>query len=296
MPRISKAARIAALRDAVLAAFIPSLPLKGEEHEYSFRDPETERSFEVLRFEALNEQFQPEIRFFLSEQVPNGRACETNKSGHVIHAWDLPGFKAMVASVGPNGLMGELRASGVDTDTLVSEGGGFGIDSVYHASLDMCAQEIAQAIVANKWYRSFKPLTKQEKVKQDRKSAVQSHEYWNSQRQTMDAAQASEEGIFKGCSNGLGERLSEETKHKILAYLNAPSQEKWLDVRGLIITGAGTLWQAWCAHDDDAPRAGSIGYPQKQMLLEAIRTAVAQRDAEIARRLSKTTPSGLRAV
>ena len=100
--------------------------------------------------------------------------------------------------------------------------------------------------------------------------------YWEDLLRAAQRAQDLESGLFKGCHTGMGAFLAEEHKKAILAYLNAPSQEQWLQIRGLSITAHHTLWQAWCAADPLAPRQGSRGYPSASALRDAIRQAVDQ--------------------
>jgi hypothetical protein len=109
----------------------------------------------------------------------------------------------------------------------------------------------------------------------------------------MDRALETEVGVFKGCFTMYG-RISDDKKKDILAYLNRPAQARWLDIRGYVVTGSGTLWQAWCACDLTAPRSGNRGFPSLDVLLRAIRSAVDQRSQQITERLQETSPVGLR--
>src|SRR5690606_38549457 len=119
-----------------------------------------------------------------------------------------------------------------------------------------------------------------------------SHAYWCEEAAASQRAWEQETGLFKGCYTMLGRPLCEESKRAILAYLNAPSLEQWLEIRGFVIAGTTTLWQAWCQHDADAPRSGSVGHPAPDTLREAIRAAVAARRVEIEDRCRKTHPTG----
>jgi hypothetical protein len=266
-----------------------------DERNYLFVDPETERDFRVTRDEGfVGDADIPQTRFLLSEFQPNGRMVEGG-DGAPRRFWDEPRFAEFLERYGPNGVRIALREIGADPDKMVSSGGGYGVGTIFLDSLEACAQAIAQALADNEWYQSWRPLTPQQKVKLDRQSAVQSHDYWRSERAAMDRALASEKGIFKGCFTMFGP-VRDDFKTAILSYLNKPSQDAWNEIRSYVVTGAGTLWSAWCENDAGAPRAGNVGYPSKDALTDAVRAAVQKRSDEIDARLKETAPSGLRSV
>ncbi|MBC8742760.1 hypothetical protein F6X40_40495 [Paraburkholderia sp. UCT31] len=291
------AAEISDLAVKIFANIVPILPTdEDDDRTYSYADSKTRREFQIHRSEELDDANKPCARFFMSEFVPTGVVITgKNKKGHVTRSEVEPAIAETEKRLGPNGLMQALDEAGIDTMNLVQMGGGYGVGSIFHSSLEGCAEEIAKSLAANTRYQYFRHLTDQEKVKMERSDAVQSHEYWKSERAAMDRALSSEKGVFKGCFTMFGS-VSEEYKRKILAYLNNPSHEAWQEIRGYIVTNTGTLWQAWCAYNPEAPRSGNVGYPSKDELTEALRAFVRERDKEISARLKETSPVGLRAV
>lgn len=286
-----------ATKEQILASFVTHIDKDGEdEREYTYLDKETQRDFCVRRSETLDDQNRSCFRFFLEEYVPSGRLCETNEKGHCIRAWDEPLIKEAEARVGPNGLVGELGKLGVDTSKMISAGGGYGLGSIFRTSLEECAEAIALALLNNERYQYFQPLSDQEKVKLERRSAVQSHQYWESEAAISKYSWDTQEGLFKGCYNGLNQPLDDDRKIAILAYLNAPGHNAWLEVRSIIIAGHKTLWAAWCDNDAHAPRSGHEGYPSADALRDAIRRSAEKRLAEIDEKRQGTAPTGLKLI
>lgn len=287
---------VKALAATILAAFVPVLPQPDDdedEREYRYTNPETGRKFEVARSEGfVDGSDKPCTRYFLYEFRPNGVVVEGKNAER---SWEAPRYKELDQTYGPNGVRNALREAGVDTDKLFCSGGGYGVGTIFRSSLEDCAQAVAEALVRNEWYAHFRPLSDQERVKLERKSAIGSHHYWKDERAAMDRALASEQGVFKGCFTMMGP-VSDKHKKAVLSYLNKPSQEAWLDIRGYIVTGKGTLWQAWIENDARAPRSGNSGFPSKDALTDAVRASVQRRDKEINERLKETSPVGLRSV
>lgn len=288
---------VKALAATILVAFVPVLPQPDDDddsREYQYTNHETGRDFNVTRDEGfVDGSDKPQTRYFLYEFRPNGVVVEGKNAER---SWEAPRYKEFDQKYGPNGVRNALRQSGVDTDKLFCSGGGYGVGTIFRSSLEECAQAVAEALFRNEWYAHFRQLSDPEQVKLDRRSAIDSYHFWKDERAAMDRALATEQGIFKGCFTMMGRPVSDDHKKAILSYLNKPSQETWLDIRGYIVTGKGTLWQAWCEHDANAPRAGNSGFPTKDELTEAIRAAVRRRDEEINERLKETSPVGLRSV
>jgi hypothetical protein len=286
------------LAKTIQAAFVTHLPNDddSEDRSYSYRDNATERDFEIRRFDNVDEKGRPCPRYFVSEFEPNGRMCETDSRGHVTRGWDEPLIQETEARVGPNLLMTELRNAGVDPTHMVRMGGGLGVGSRFFPTLEECAQKIAEAIASNARYRYFEPLTPQQKTQLEFSSAKASHTYWREQERSFETSNAGTAGLFKGCTTMFGSALPDDTQKAILAYLNAPDQDKWLAIRSLIVTGSGTLWQAWGAYDTLAPRGGNVGYPDSETLTAALRAAVTRRAEEIRERLAQSSATGLRAI
>lgn len=240
----------------------------------------------------LDEQGREVRRYFLEEFIPNGRIVAFDENGCLARVWEDPRIKETEAYVGPNRLFAMLREIGVPVNKLVMVGGGFGVDSICYESLTECAEAIAQALDEDQRYRHFRELTAQERVRVAREESAMSYAYWAEEAAVSEEAWAREEGLFKGCYTMLGRPLSDESKQAILAYLNDPTLERWLEIRGLIIAGVTTLWQAWCQLDPDAPRSGSERQPSPETLRTAIRTAVLKRREEIEERRREGTRPG----
>jgi len=83
--------------------------------------------------------------------------------------------------------------------------------------------------------------------------------------------------------------LSDEVKNEILAFINKPNHK---DFRGRMAAGHVNLWQAWVAFaPSSAPRSGSVGFPDRDTIAQAIRKAVDDRlaTAQSKREESKST-------
>ena len=270
-------------------------PEKGTQKGW-YTDPETEREFGIRFLDAHGQPGRDARRYFLEEYVPTGRLAEFNEKGHCVRSWEEPRIRETEARVGPNRLIATLRELEIPLDQLVKAGGGFVVGSIYYARLRDCAIAIARAIERDERYRYFRELTEQEKVRMAREGAASSHAYWSEEADASQRAWNHEAGLFKGCYTMMGTPVSEASKRAILAYLNAPSLESWLNIRGLMIAGGTTLWQAWCQHDVAAPRAGSHGHPTPDVLRAAIREAARARREEVEARLKATHPTGLRVI
>lgn len=127
-----------------------------------------------------------------------------------------------------------------------------------------------------------------------RRAAAEAVKYWYEQEAALRSAEQVGHGLFKGCHDLLGQTLSPESQQRILRYLNAPTQKRWLETRSLIIVSHVTLWQAWCAVNPVAPRSGDKGFPSPETLRQAIRSAVEQRKAHIRDKLQELFSSGSR--
>lgn len=282
--------------EQILSALVPKLGHASDDRVYAYLDGDTERSFAIRRSENLDELGKPYFQYFLEEYTPNGRMVTCDKRGNVTQAWDEPLIQETEQRVGPNSLMQSLRAAGLNTQQMVSVGGGYGVGSIFYSSLEECAKAISASLTSNTRYHYHRELTPQEKVKLERQSAQGAHAFWTAEAQNADRAAASGPDLFKGCYTLMGAPLNGEVQALILAYLNGPSQEGWRALRGISVVGATTLWQAWCQHDANAPRAGDTGFPDAETLISAIRHAVTARRAEIDRKLKDTTPSGLKRI
>lgn len=276
------------MTDAALirAKLIPRRPPSGasEEMDYRYDDEVTGRMFQIRQYGSIK---AGDAEFFLEEFVPNARICDHGKDDGSETCRDEPLITDVEALVGPNGLLDNLRRHDIDPDAMVYSGGGIGIDSLYHRSLDECAQAIATALAKNVRYLGRRKLTDEERERIDHESAEAGREYWASGRMAAETAWNSGKGILKGAHTMLGGPVSDEHQQKILSYLNAPTLADWLEIRGLCVAGPITLWQAWCSFDPDAPRSGSIGHPDPDMLRRVIRSAIENRLEEVREKAGK---------
>jgi len=136
----------------IRAALAIERSVASQERSYAYRHCETGRQF----FGRHCEYGRRKFRFFLCEMRPNGRMMEVNDLGKVVRAWDEPFITNTESRVGPNELFATLLAMGIDVEALVFWGAGYSVDSIYHESLETCAESIAQALNENVRYISYK--------------------------------------------------------------------------------------------------------------------------------------------
>jgi len=240
---------------------------------------------------------QDDGRYFLQEFRPNGRLCDGQWGSGSFHCWDEPALKALLAECGPNELRERAAAAGIDMSRAVSGGAGYGVYSRFLPSLAACAEAVNDALTANQWYSAEDEALKNDPAFQRELRERERHEraaYRAQQRAALAQAEAVNHGLFKGCATMLGP-LPEKTQKAILAYLNAPSAERWDDIANAIIDGVHTLWAAWCEVDPEAPRSRPLDgpwpqIPEPETLRRAIRTSVEQR----ARHLNEDKEDGPR--
>lgn len=265
-----------------------------EELDYEFLHPNGRR-FEIRRFERHDGKKE----FFLAEFIPSGRILKFNSQGHCIRSDEDPRIKEAEKTVGPNGFLDEMRRIGIDPKTMGFYGGGLGVFTIYLYSLEECAEAIAKAIDQNVRYKHCidpNTLPAPSKIKMERMESAASHAYWEAESRASDLAWRNGEGLFAGCYSSMSGEIAGEFKKAILSYLNAPSQEMWVSIRGYIIAGHVTLWQAWCAVDKDAPRSGLEGFPSSEVLRNAIRKAAEDRKAEVQTKSKGTSATGLKLI
>ncbi len=123
-----------------------------QEREYRYTHRETGRQFTARRLRYPRGQ----SRFFLYEMRPNGRMLEVNEHGDITRAWDEPRVEETDSCVAPNELLATLQTMGIDVDALAFWGAGCSVDSIYHESLEICAQSIAQVLNENVRYVSYR--------------------------------------------------------------------------------------------------------------------------------------------
>lgn len=224
------------------------------------------RLFEIRQFGAR--------KFLLGEFKPNGRhSMPGDESGNIHHSEIV---ENLLLTGTPNEFFAHVKAqTGLDPSHLVLIGPGIGLTSYYHDSLESACIDIENALAANTWYYKQVELSEDERKALESSDAFDSVQFWQTCKDSAEAA-GSQAGLFKGCHTALGPELSVESKNEILAYLNAPSQAAWLNIRSKLITVSTSLWSAWVDFSPNAPRSGNNSHPSAEVLRKAIRGAVAK--------------------
>lgn len=271
--------------DAVLSSFISVLNENDDERTFRYVHPETDRTFHVHRSLSSNDEF----RFKLAEVTPSNRIAKFNEQGYCISSEADPRLDAIEKSPGPNYFIEECHRLKIDVSSIVFGEEGYGTRTIFHETIESCAHSIARAIITNTRHVGFdtSPLPEAVIRAQEATQLEDSRMFWSGAKVAAVLAQERSQGIFKGCHNMMGKPLSAEARTLILNYLNNPSQELWNDVRGTIIAGSKTLWQAWVEVDHKANRSGSVGYPCPETLREAMRNGVKTNMERIDRELEE---------
>jgi hypothetical protein len=233
-----------------------------------------ERSFEIR--ESMG-------RFFACESWPSGRILKSVGNGVCTCGLDEPLITETLETYGPNYLLSRLKDR-LDTDTMIYTSHGESVNSRYYDTLKEALEAIRACLFSNKQLINTRVLSDEEKERLQKDEVEASILYWKGRDITADAAMH-DNGLFKGCHTMMGSTLSRETKLIILGYINNPNQEDWNMVRNYLIAGPTTLWQAWISDDASAPRTGSVGYPQRDSTISAIRHAVFLNRENITRKL-----------
>lgn len=279
----------------IIDKLIPSLHEESEgNRSYTYRDTLTERAFLVRRSETRDG-----YSFYLTEILPTNRIAEFDKKGNCINSAESPIIDGLLSANDPNGFMKAARkllGDDVVDKQIVFSGGGYGTDSRYQNSLEECAKEIFEALDKNVRHNCRREIGDDERKSREIKDIHDSLAYWKKQKATIEQAEATQSGLFKGCHTMIENRLSDDTKKKILDYINSPSQEKWLGTRSLLITSSGTLWQAWASVFNDAPKSGDIGFPDAETMKIAIPAFISKTKDEIDERLATISEAASLAV
>lgn len=233
------------------------------------------RSFEIRQFGAK--------KFLLSELEPIGRVAQSTPQGLSFSTCPVVQLGLKVCK--PNELMPWLAEQDIDRDTLVRAGAGITLGSLYWPSIEAACEQIHEALEQNTWYRKVAKVERSERVQTN--ALIDPISFWQLSLNKLLQAE-SDPGIFKGC-HGMSGGLQKEHKDLILSYLNKPSQERWGSIRSILITANTTLWSAWASVDKGAPRSGSKGFPPKEMLEKAIRTAVDTWKKHVQEQLARAT-------
>lgn len=270
----------------VRSCITPVLVRKGENPEFQYTDAETGRQFCITQMDSHG--------YFMCEATPIGRRWDI-VNGHMHYSNCDVSMALKDGSA--NGFRDALREHGISANSQVFNIAGGGLGMIVLDTLEDCAAAIVKSIQDDEWYRDCAPRTEQDRVKDARESAASRHSYWKDVLDTIDRNGGDGTGLFAGTSTGYGAPLSQEARQKILAYLNAPSQDGWLGIRDMLVTRSKTLWLAWCDVDRTAPISGSEGFPDADTLRHALRNAIDATRRRAERELSENPlPSGLRVV
>jgi len=272
--------------DDVRSCITPVLVGKDEDPEFQYTDAETDRQFSITQM--------ADGSYFMTEAIPSGRRYKLVNGNAQFFDCDI----AMAHKDGnPNGFRDTMREHRVRTDQLVFDLGGGCLGMIVHPTLEDCAAAIVKSIQDNTWYRYFEPRSEQDMVKDARQAAMESHRYWKGVLETIDENDGDGTSLFAGTSTFTGAPLDQDARQRVLAYLNAPSQEGWLAVRDMGITTLKTWWLAWTEIDRNAPFSGREGFPDADTARRAIRHAVdATRERAKQKLVENPSPTGLRAV
>ena len=253
---------------------------EDEEREYSYIESQSGRTFRIRR-----SGYESDFRFFLFEFEPNGRIGTFDKKGNCTGSEHVPQLSE-AWNTSPNSFSDFVKRTGIDHESIIRTGGGYGIDSLYSGSLFECAERISESLSSDSPCSCRRTLGEDEKTSMKRREEKMSLDYWRVQKKQAESAM-SDKGLFKGCHSMMSVELDGDIKKSILSYINSPDQDAWNDIRGYLVVGNTTLWQAWCLYSPDAPKSGSVGFPDSKTVKNAIRNAVDANMTEIESRLLK---------
>lgn len=209
------------------------------------------RTFNIwdMREDILN----ADKAFFMEEMRPNGRIVTQTEP--YIECEDSEPIKCLLDS--PNDFAAGFEKTGVSEDVLIRVGCGFGVYTRYFDSIEACAQAIEDSIDRNEWYDALDhELMADEGYKRKLQAQAKAgrREFRAMQQAQHEQAMATEHGLFKGLHSMIGP-LCDETKQRILAFLNEPSKANWDAVAHTIVKGGTTMWGLWLSFDPEPPRS-----------------------------------------
>jgi hypothetical protein len=230
----------------VKAALLRSKTVNDGENEFEYTAPNGRR-FEVREL--------GDASFFLSEFRPMARVSRevAGRSSPVF--MEVPALKGLMGD--PNAFKARSDRLLHDGDEVVFGGGGLGVATIYHPSLDAAAAALVDAIDRNEWYEHVDRIKLDDpdfQARLRRNEAKIRVEGRKRDRAMHELAVSGEHGIFKGLHSMMGP-LHDDSKKRILSFLNEPSEPNWNDVYSLCVKGGTTLWQAWLQADPTAPRS-----------------------------------------
>ncbi len=232
------------------------------EQEYLLRHPNG-RQF-LIRCGGDNE-------FFLSECKPIGRIVRSVNGTDIYE--DEPRILHLLDD--PNNFMSKASEIGISPDSIISSFGGFSLGSIYIADLSAVAQAIHDSIQNNDWYQSISPeLAASRMANIDHKGQSEAYQ---KDLSNMQKAADQEHGLFRGLHNMSG-ALHQDSKERLLAYMNAQTLENWSKISGLMIKNHKTVWSIWCQVDATAPRSLSDDgawpkFPDRDMFFTILNAA-----------------------
>lgn len=217
------------------------------------RSAKQEDDYIEMEFRSINgRQFvlrdEGDGRFFAFEYQPLGRLAYELADGN-YHYTDWDGHEA--AKDDPNGYVAAAQQAGIDPMALILGGAGYGVYTRYLSSIEEAAEEFAACLRENRRYDDqdrAKMADPDFKLRLEAEHARGRAEFQEYNQQLHEAAVANEFGLFKGLYGMMGP-LADDSKKRILSFLNTPCEETWDDVYSLMIKGGKTMWQLWCEVD-----------------------------------------------
>lgn len=193
-----------------------------------------------------------EDRYFLEEFVPNGQIAG-RKASASDPTMALVRENAKVLS--PKEFFQQLP-DGISPDSLVCEGGGLGLGSIYYPTLEDAEEKMRDALKSNEWYRHYDPqlaksLTDEQRV--SGREARESLSYWQDKLNRLTYQPKGQGELFQGLGDLFGP-INEGAREDLLRFFNDPSVANWDRIAYRILLG-GTMtgWQVWTSADPDAP-------------------------------------------
>lgn len=233
-----------------------------------------------MEFHAINgRQFvvreEDDGRYFAFEMVPIGRLAHEIPGGD-YHYENWTGHA--VAKDDPNGYVAAAEAAGIDAGALILGGAGYGVYTRYLSSIEEAADEFARCLRENVRYddqdrAKMNDPAYNAKLREDEERCRRENRAFN--LALHEASTESEHGLFKGLHSMMGP-LSDDSKKRLLSFLNAPSEETWDDCARMMVKGGKTMWQLWGEVDPSAPRmldkdGNWPTIPDADMMREALR-------------------------
>lgn len=233
----------------------------------------------------------------LEELVPNRRVITgyiQEVPRQIPDVREIEGAREILREASPNELVAKIESLGVSRQDMIRTGPACPGDSkvVVYPSLQAAAEEICASIEENRQPVSFKRKSSLEIDSGRLFEAKSSVGYFQSYLEQMIEAKQrfsrSDDPVDIGMTM-FGRPWGDEIREQVRAYLDAPSQDGWNEIRSLnFLPMVSTLWVAWTEVDPGAPRIDSNnGYPSAKTLREAMTTALSDSMESVAVRLKE---------